>query len=432
MVNTNGSVNGSVSNSTSGSSQHTGSTRLSIDDILSSKRYSLNGRRQFKMSSSAAVSAAVSGGKSARSTTKSSAAKSTAKNVSVIKGILSGESLLKRQPSTQSLKSQQQQQQQQVSCPQKQKKYKFPKQEECMRRLSPQKQSLPENGRREDGVGTAKRSLLDKDQEEHKQPSKKSKKQQNEKPRRKSSHRKNKLETSEVSIPIKVSPSELQFQSSGAEINSSTAGIGKSEAIESSIHEFTADETPAAQELVSTLLSNYIACLESTHAPTANLGEEPTLISPWDVVQLLPSLLEYVDLSKDGMQIGITSAEQQHMYGRRGETSDDWKVVQDGLIPIVLGVDMVKMEVTNRNSANAESSKVKNEGNDDTAVVKLKTEARLLKLIQIQIWIRMMIWNLNGEGGWNFLGRVLEMATGSSPPAVSEEKVSVATTRIIS
>lgn len=301
-----------------------------------------------------------------------------------------------------------------------------------MRRLSPQKQSLPVNGRREDGVGTAKRSLLDKDQEEHKQPSKKSKKQQDEKPRRKSSHRKNKLETSEVSIPIKVSPSELQFQSSGAEINSSTAGIGKSEAIESSIHEFTADETPAAQELVSTLLSNYIACLESTHAPTANLGEEPTLISPWDVVQLLPSLLEYVDLSKDGMQIGITSAEQQHMYGRRGETSDDWKVVQDGLIPIVLGVDMVKMEVTNRNSANAESSKVKNEGNDDTAVVKLKTEARLLKLIQIQIWIRMMIWNLNGEGGWNFLGRVLEMATGSSPPAVSEEKVSVATTRIIS
>jgi len=121
-----------------------------------------------------------------------------------------------------------------------------------------------------------------------------------------------------------------------------------------------------ATDSISNLLQTYSTCLEK--------GTKST----WEVVQLLPPLLDYLD--------------------NKNESHHD-KTVREGLGRLVKSVENARAEVMNRNSINAGNENQHNMNGD---------AGTLLRLLQIQIWIRIMMWNFNREEGYGVLRQLLE------------------------
>ena len=164
-------------------------------------------------------------------------------------------------------------------------------------------------------------------------------------------------EQSDESVSKQVSPDELTLSNMDA-----------SSSIEITAPTSTELQNPpkklTAADAAANMLELYSACLE---------GKTTT----WDAAQRFPPLLNYLD-SKD---------------------SQDGEIVREKLGQFIKSVESVKCEVMNRDSNNS---------GDDGEVQRLSREERLLNLLQIQIWIRIMIWNFSREDGWNILKQVME------------------------
>ena len=128
------------------------------------------------------------------------------------------------------------------------------------------------------------------------------------------------------------------------------------------------DDEPETIELaMSNLVSKYndcIACREE--------------ISPFKVAQALPPVLEFIDIDDP-----------------KSMNSEETAKAEQGLVQVFKSVDRVKWEVINRHS--------KDEGDQNK-------EASLFNTIQIQIWVRMTIWKLEQENGWEFFLKVVSLA----------------------
>jgi len=89
--------------------------------------------------------------------------------------------------------------------------------------------------------------------------------------------------------------------------------------------------------------------------------------------------------------------------------------VQTGLAGVLTSVDGVKRNVMNRNNSDTTNGDIMlleddgGEEEDGRSVVE-RREAKLLQMIQIQVWVRMMVWSLEQEVGWEFLSRVVASA----------------------
>lgn len=173
-----------------------------------------------------------------------------------------------------------------------------------------------------------------------------------------------------------------------------------------------ADEPQSAESALSALLSSYDACIgqnttppqsSSSIATTPSSSKREAPSSPWDVVQNFLSVLQYVNLN-------------DRTYLQSGECK---RVERELGNSVLKSVERVKCEVVNRNSTgNNNEDEVASkkdgegeEGDDKKEDVIRKREGRLLRIIEIQIWIRMMVWTLEQENGLDFLQRAIESSS---------------------
>jgi hypothetical protein len=125
----------------------------------------------------------------------------------------------------------------------------------------------------------------------------------------------------------------------------------------------------SAAEATSKLIEANNSCMQ---------GEK----TAWEVVQLFSPLLGYLE--------------------QNGKPKDE-KIIMDGLADFIMSVKSVKQKILNRHT-----------NGEDGDSNKLSIEERLLRLLQIQIWIRIMVWNFNRENGWGMLQRVSELNKSES------------------
>lgn len=246
-------------------------------------------------------------------------------------------------------------------------KYKFPSRDECLRRLgSPVKGKGTSRGESMNNtfVKRHKNTLInDDDLNEMRKYCQEVSKPKRSSPRLKSASKQS------------VTKNDLCFDSTNK-----TEGI---EITTASLSSRMPNNVPMKQstaaDCVSNLLQTYSTCLEK--------GTKST----WEVVELLPPLLDFLD--------------------KKNESRDE-KTVHEGLGRFVKSVESARAEVINRNSINDVDENEKN---------KNQNENTLLRLLQIQIWIRIMIWNFNREEGYGVLRQLLE----SNEKYVKADKIHV-------
>lgn len=350
-LNRNPSLNSTASSTTHGTSttrqskESTTSTsrgtsrasKLSVDEILSSTKYSLDARKR-------------------RAWTREELERAT--NVRMLKSSLKADSV-DTQVKLENMQSP--------------KKYNFPSGNECLRRLgspvketkvvgdlghknSPQKEAVHRNEARQ-GSTISEVTTTEC--------------QEDDTPKRTSSRlHKN---TSQSSLPRQVTPDDLQFD------NHSSADkdiqIFANSSPPQKPHRLT---TLPTAEAVSQLIEKYTSCLHR---------KEPT---PWDVVQLFCPLLEYIEFSS---------------HRDNTAQNQDGDVVIKGLGQIVKSVENVKLDVLNRGFTVSQGDTEDSRKDENS----LSLEEKLLRTLQIQIWIRIMVWNFCREDGWDVLRRVLEL-----------------------
>ncbi|KAL9178913.1 hypothetical protein ACHAXT_011886 [Thalassiosira profunda] len=131
------------------------------------------------------------------------------------------------------------------------------------------------------------------------------------------------------------------------------------------------EEPETAEAALEALLSKYAACVEPSKAG----GATP---SPWDVAKIFSILLPRLNLF-----------DADYVKG------DECRRVQQELGGVLKSTEWVRREVMTRDAGDGGE-----EGNN----------ARLLRMIQIQVWIRMMIWTMENEVGLEFVRGVIAMA----------------------
>ena len=153
----------------------------------------------------------------------------------------------------------------------------------------------------------------------------------------------------------------------------------------SNISEDVDDEPETIELAISDLVSKYNDCIACRKE-----------ISPFKVAQALPPLLEFIDV-----------------HDPKSVNSEETTKAKQGLVQVFKSVDRVKWDVTNRHS--------NDEGDQNK-------ETSLLHTIQIQIWMRMTIWKLEQENGWEFFLKVVSLAgeavvgNGTKRPAGKRKK----------
>lgn len=177
---------------------------------------------------------------------------------------------------------------------------------------------------------------------------------------------------------------------------------------------------PTVESALTSLLSKYDSCIMSTIdncLPLETQDEEeekatstPTAVSSlWSVIQVLPLVLRFVDLkqqhpdAEQATQSEVDKEEQLH--------------IQKALSKIITSVTMMKRKVMHRTVGLKNNATHNNDNTDEeekeaaaaAAQLLAKKEASLLQTIQLQIWIRMMMWNLEGETGWTYLEEVVKL-----------------------
>jgi len=90
--------------------------------------------------------------------------------------------------------------------------------------------------------------------------------------------------------------------------------------------------------------------------------------------------------------------------------------IQKELSKIITSVEMMKRKVMNRNVVGFSRNSNNNDDNNhvreeqEAALLLAKKDASLLQMIQIQVWIRMMMWSLEGDAGWTYLEQVVKLS----------------------
>jgi hypothetical protein len=121
--------------------------------------------------------------------------------------------------------------------------------------------------------------------------------------------------------------------------------------------------------------------------------------SPWTIVQSL--------------QVVLQQQQQQHTYDKTFLSSDTCQQIVNGLANILQSVISMKWMVMNRNNTKIITSypqrteeETKDIDNDDND---RRNDVYLLQLIQIQIWIRMILWNHAQDVGWEIVQRAIAL-----------------------
>ena len=168
------------------------------------------------------------------------------------------------------------------------------------------------------------------------------------------------------------------------------------------------DEPESAELALAALFQKYNACIIHNNNNNNNDGTGKTTlgeraITPWNVVNSFQSVLQHVNL-----------------YDPDCKTTDEYQTVEKGLVGVLKSVGVVKREVMNRNKNSITTAALpatkkggndkKGKGRDEEEEELAQKEAGLLQLIQIQSWIRMIVWNFEGKVGWEFLQEVIALA----------------------
>ena len=164
----------------------------------------------------------------------------------------------------------------------------------------------------------------------------------------------------------------------------------------------------------------------SASAASASMSK-PT-VSPWSVIQVLPQLLQFVHLKQP---TSSTTAADTGNYppNKSGIEQEKHSYIQKELSKVVISVGMMKRRVMDRtiglNSATADDSNTNDEEAAAAAAAQqqqlVKREASLLQMIQIQLWIRMMMWSLEGEVGWTYLEEIVNLTEDEDGNGVDDD-----------
>jgi hypothetical protein len=144
------------------------------------------------------------------------------------------------------------------------------------------------------------------------------------------------------------------------------------------------DEPESVHLALDALLVKYDSYF-SSHIENNMEGKEKvkskTRSSLWNIVQSLVSVISHINLFDPSVL-----------------ESEECRQVTIGLAQVFKSSIRVKWEVMNRN---------RQESDDETLAA---TEVQLIHLIQVQVWMRMMVWSLERDAGWEFLSRVFALA----------------------
>ncbi len=179
-------------------------------------------------------------------------------------------------------------------------------------------------------------------------------------------------------------------KSANNQTNDASVGNRSAQSIASSRNAKVTDEPDEIDEpeslhlALDALLVKYDSCF-SSHIENNMEGKERVKSkkesSPWNIVQSFVSVISHINLFDPSVL-----------------ESEECRQVIIGLSQVFKSSIRVKWEVMNRNR----------QGNDDETLA--ATEAHLIHLIQVQVWMRMMVWGLEREAGWELLSRVLALA----------------------
>jgi len=174
------------------------------------------------------------------------------------------------------------------------------------------------------------------------------------------------------------------------------------------------EEPDSVQSALSTLLTKYNSCIGLPSSTNSNLPSSSKTPNPttsttkatttWEIVQLLVSTLRYINL-----------------LDPKSVNTDEYKEVVNGLSNVVKSVSCVKLLVMNRTSVvqgeakangdNEQGNGDNQEEDDEDSVTKVTNyNTKLLSNIQLQVWMRMMIWSLEEVAGWEFLCQIVTAA----------------------
>lgn len=213
-----------------------------------------------------------------------------------------------------------------------------------------------------------------------------------------------------ISNEINIDKSSVQTEKEGAPLTTKTMDQQKSVDTnterqlldeEAMIEEQQETEEPdSIHSALSTLLVKYNSCIKGGGYETTT-PSKGTTASPWNVVQLLVAVLRYINL-----------------LDPESFNSSEYKEVEHGLANVLKSVERVKWQVMNRNTSNSNTNE---QGGEDGELVTRK-EARLLQMIQIQVWMRMMVWSLEDEHGWEFVKRVTALSNAKEMDGTDNTK----------
>jgi len=147
---------------------------------------------------------------------------------------------------------------------------------------------------------------------------------------------------------------------------------------------------------------------EMTESEQSIKGTAPAA-SPWSIVQSFQSVLQY-----------------QHPYDKTFLSSNTCQQIVNGLANVLKSVNSIKWMVINRNNNNSTPTPNKqttvNDSGDD---IRLDDDERrnnvyLLQLILLQLWIRMILWNHAQDVGWEIIQRSIAL-TADDDVAINKD-----------
>jgi len=208
---------------------------------------------------------------------------------------------------------------------------------------------------------------------------------------------------------VAVAAGSSQVESAEAQSNEELAE-GKDKNIPKEDETQEEEEEPdSVQSALSTLLTKYNSCigLPSSTIPlssTKTLPSTAKAATTWEIVQLLVSTLRYINL-----------------LDPKSVNTEEYKEVVNGLSNVLKSVSCVKLLVMNRTSVvqgeakangdNEQGNGDNQEEDDEDSITKITNyNTKLLSNIQLQIWMRMMIWSLEEVAGWEFLCQIVSLA----------------------
>ena len=191
-------------------------------------------------------------------------------------------------------------------------------------------------------------------------------------------------------------------------------------------HDDTTQHPPnTVESALSSLHSKYESCTAADDALKQQGQDEKeeekitkaskAAASPWSVIQALPRVLHYTDLKRH--TISSSDFDQTKSMVELEKRS----YIQKELSKVIISVTMMKRKVMNRNNGLV-STGINIDEEETAAQQTLKKEASILLMIQIQVWIRMMMWSLEGETGWTYLEEIVKLTEDQEDTSSNDGK----------